>query len=252
MEYHQPSAMTMHSLSPPCSFLFSLSFIRSCYHHPSPMIMLCSRACIHTKADNEADMNQYDITGSLYLLPEPTCDTMTEDTGWNASANLKLPITGSNTHTLSSTVLSLFMMCVCRFVVFSARWRQDLGPNIRDSGNQWGVLVCVCACMCIFMWDHHPWVSFTEVEPRLWALHTQRKKHPHSGCAGQWLGLSCFLASPTAQKEQGRIHQHSSLTSSASICYHLLMSHNRKEGNTVKEKKGAGGKENGEKQGKIQ
>lgn len=151
MEYHQPSAMTMHSLSPPCSFLFSLSFIRSCYHHPSPMIMLCSRACIHTKADNEADMNQYDITGSLYLLPEPTCDTMTEDTGWNASANLKLPITGSNTHTLSSTVLSLFMMCVCVVLWFS----QPDGGRIwgQTSGTLGisGVCLCVCVHACVFL-----------------------------------------------------------------------------------------------------
>lgn len=48
-------------LPPPCSFSLLTVFHPLCYRRPSTAIVFWRRACIHTKEDNEADRNQYDI-----------------------------------------------------------------------------------------------------------------------------------------------------------------------------------------------
>lgn len=87
---------------------------------------------------------------------------------------------------------SLFVRCACCWVFFSARWRRDLGPNIRDSGTQCAVHPCSCMCVhvsvCVYMHAHlsvrachlsyvgsSPLGELPQVEPQFQAPHAQTK-----------------------------------------------------------------------------
>lgn len=145
-------------------------------------------------------------------------------TGWNTSAKLK-PLPGNTSYFVYPSLVDVFV-CLCVVLwFFSARWRRDLWPNIRDSGNQWGVCVCACTCvcvrMCVFLYvGSSPLSELPEVEPQFRGrVHTQNTLTV--GVRGQWLGLSCFSVSPTGQKGTG---QNSSTLFSNKLCIYLLPS----------------------------
>lgn len=120
------------------------------------------------------------LTGSLHFLPEQTYDTEREH--WLKRISYMKAPTSWKQHT--HFCRSLFVRCVCCWVFFSARWRRDLGPNIRDSGTQCAVHLCLCMCVRVYTNAHlrlvvcymgsSPLGELPQVEPQFQA-HAQTK-----------------------------------------------------------------------------
>lgn len=161
---HQPSTTIMYPPTPPLLSLLIVfhPLLLSSPKHNANALQECMYSHKVSTFVSQILANKIShLTSSLYFLPEPTCDTVREGTGWSVSAKLKFPLAESNTHTLSITVVfTLLVRCACCLVVFSARWKRDLGANIRDFGKQRGACLRVPMHVSSFMWDHHPWVSF--------------------------------------------------------------------------------------------
>lgn len=126
---------------------------------------------------------------------------------------LKLPLAGSNTHTHS-----LVSVCaVCVVLWFSQPDGAEIWGQTSGTLGISGVCfrVCECACMLLFICGMVTpgWASWSR---------TQQNNTITVGEQGSdWASAASRPVSPTGQKERGRIHQHPSLTSSASFCYHL-------------------------------
>lgn len=165
------------------------------------------------------------LTGSFYFLPKATRDA---DRWLKFIIQIKAP-TGWKRHT--HFCLSQFACC------FRGAW-VVLWFSEPDGGGIWGqtsgtlgisgASVCMCARTPLVCVGSSLLSELAEVEPPFWAF-----THTFTEAPSQWVGravigpqLLPWLAL-LGKREPGRIHQHFSLTSSASISYNLLMSNNR-------------------------